>query len=150
MWLVMITMTLTILSLRFPGCVLNADGEWWRGEERPPRAAARLLRTPVLRQTCRNQETHKVFRVSESNATGGVSSEDPISLKTRMHSSRMRTGRSLTVCWSLLPGGVCLVGGVVSAPGGVCLVRGWWCLLPGGSAWSGGGWCLLPGGGGSP
>ena len=24
---------------------------------------------------------------------------------TRMHSSRMRTGRSLTVCWSLLPGG---------------------------------------------
>ena len=25
---------------------------------------------------------------------------------TRMHSSRMRTGRSLTVCWSLLPGAV--------------------------------------------
>lgn len=72
------TTTLTILSLRFPGCVLNADGEWWRGEERPPRAAARLLRTPVLRQTCRNQETHKVFRVSESNATWGVSSEHPI------------------------------------------------------------------------
>ena len=43
--------------------------------------------------------------------------------KTRMHSSRMRTGRSLTVCWRLLPGGVCS-GGVwswgVSAPGGVC------------------------------
>ena len=35
-----------------------------------------------------------------------------------MHSSRMRTGRSLTVCWSLLPGGG-------SGPGG--------CLLPGGS-----------------
>ena len=34
-----------------------------------------------------------------------------------MHSSRMRTGRSLTVCWSLLPGGG-LVGGGVSAPGG--------------------------------
>ena len=30
---------------------------------------------------------------------------------TRMHSSRMRTGRSLTVCWSLLPGGVCSGGG---------------------------------------
>ena len=30
-----------------------------------------------------------------------------------MHSSRMRTGRSLTVCWRLLPG----VGG--SGPGGV-------------------------------
>ena len=28
-----------------------------------------------------------------------------------MHSSRMRTGRSLTVCWCLLPGGVCLVWG---------------------------------------
>ena len=24
--------------------------------------------------------------------------------ETRMHSSRMRTDRSLTVCWSLLPG----------------------------------------------
>ena len=35
---------------------------------------------------------------------------------TRMHSSRMRTGRSLTVCRSLLPGGVCFRG--VSAPGG--------------------------------
>ena len=34
-----------------------------------------------------------------------------------MHSSRMRTGRSLTVCWSLLPGGgVCSAG--VSAPEG--------------------------------
>ena len=31
-----------------------------------------------------------------------------------MHSSRMRTGRSLTVCWSLLPG-------EVSAPGGSAL-----------------------------
>ena len=36
-----------------------------------------------------------------------------------MHSSRMRTGRSLTVCWRLLPRGV-------SAPGGVC---SWGCLL---------------------
>ena len=38
-----------------------------------------------------------------------------------MHSSRMRTGRSLTVCCSLLPGGVCLVpggGGGFSLPGG--------------------------------
>ena len=83
-----------------------------------------------------------------------------------MHSSRMRIGRSLTVCWRLLPGGgsvwsggVCLVRGV-SGPGGVCLVRGGFCLVPGGclpgpggpawsggvsgpggvSAWSGGGW----------
>ena len=51
-----------------------------------------------------------------------------------MHSSRMRTGRSLTVCWRLLPGGGCLPG-----PGG--------CLLgPVGSAWSGGGGSLVPGG----
>ena len=79
-----------------------------------------------------------------------------------MHSSRMRTGRSLTVCWSLLPGVVCsggggggwgggmvsVLGGSVcsggsalggSALGGVC---SWGCLLPGG-------WCLLPGGGGA-
>ena len=40
---------------------------------------------------------------------------------TRMHSSRMRTGRSLTVCGSLLPRGVCcLLRGGVSTPGGVC------------------------------
>ena len=45
---------------------------------------------------------------------------------TRMHSSRMRTGRSLTVCWSLLPGGVSAPGGVCSggsAPGGVSAPR---------------------------
>ena len=35
--------------------------------------------------------------------------------KKIMHSSRMRTGRSLTVCWRLLPGG-----GGVPSPGGVC------------------------------
>ena len=48
---------------------------------------------------------------------------------TRMHSSRMRTGRSLTVFRSLLlPGekGVYLPG-----PGGVCT-----CLVPGGCTWS--------------
>ena len=52
-----------------------------------------------------------------------------------MHSSRMRTGRSLTVCWRLLPGGVW--SGGVSAPGGV--------PSPGVCAWSGG----VPGLGGS-
>ena len=42
-----------------------------------------------------------------------------------MHSSRMRTGRSLTVCWSLLRGGVCSrEGGWVSAPGGCLLLGG--------------------------
>ena len=77
----------------------------------------------------------------------------------------MRTGRSLTVCWSLLPGGVCLVRwggspcrgdgspcrGGLPVPGGspwsgrgVLLARG---VLPaGGSAWSGG---FSPGPGGS-
>ena len=48
---------------------------------------------------------------------------DPIRW-TRMHSSRIRTGRSLTVCRSLLPGGGCLLWGV-SAPGGVSAPRGW-------------------------
>ena len=56
----------------------------------------------------------------------------------------MRTGRSLTVCWSLLPGGGCLLGGVVWGGGllrgGVC---SWGsglggCLLLGGGVWSGG------------
>ena len=39
--------------------------------------------------------------------------------KTRMHSSRMRTGRSLIVCRSLLPSGVCSRGGVCSLGGGI-------------------------------
>ena len=74
---------------------------------------------------------------------------------TRMHSSRMRTGRSLTICRSLLPGGdVCYQGRgggsapgvVVSAPGGSSAPRG----APEGGVcsggWCSGGWCLLPGG----
>ena len=81
-----------------------------------------------------------------------------------MHSSRMRTGRSLTVCRSLLPGGgVCFPGGLL--PGGGCLLLGgvcsqgmsalggvcsggWGCLLWGVSALGGvcSGGCLLPGG----
>ena len=52
-----------------------------------------------------------------------------------MHSSRMHTGRSLTVCRSLLPGGGYAPGG------GVCAWAGG--LLPGG-AWYGG--CLVRGG----
>ena len=47
-----------------------------------------------------------------------------IFIKTKMHSSRMRTGRSLTVCRSLLS---------VSFGGGVSAPRG--CLLPGGVVW---------------
>ena len=56
-----------------------------------------------------------------------------------MHSSRMRTGRSLTVCCSLLPGG----GGLPGPGGGVCLCRGG-SPCRGVSAWSGGSPC--PGG----
>ena len=66
-----------------------------------------------------------------------------------MHSSRMHTGRSLTVCCSLLPGGVSAwSGGCLPGLGGVCLV--WGGMV---SAWSGGvvsawlGGCL-PGSGG--
>ena len=76
--------------------------------------------------------------------------------QTKLHSSRMRTARALTVSPSMLclgrvylvlegctwswgvsvpggvpglGGGVCLVLGGVSAPGGVYLVPGGWCLL---------------------
>ena len=51
-----------------------------------------------------------------------------------MHSSRMRTGRSLTVCRSLLLGGVPAPGRGVSALRGVSASwgRGEGCLLPGG------------------
>ena len=58
-------------------------------------------------------------------------------LKTRMHSSRMRTGRSLTVC----RGGECLQRGV-SAIEGVC---SWGVSAPRGVSALGGG--LLRGGG---
>ena len=68
-----------------------------------------------------------------------------------MHSSRMRTGRSLTVCWSLLPGGgVCSWGGVWS---GGLLRGGGGGLLPGervcvcsggGGVWPGGGSEIFP------
>ena len=64
--------------------------------------------------------------------------------KTGMHSSRMRTGRSWTVCWSQHPGG----GGSARSRGVVCLVPGGWvCQVPKGSARSQGGWvCQVPGG----
>ena len=79
--------------------------------------------------------------------------------QTRMHSSRMRTGRSLTVYWSLLRGSVCSGGGGVcsqggggggvSAPGG--LLQGVSAL---GGVCSGGvsapGGCLLPRGVSAP
>ena len=50
----------------------------------------------------------------------------------------MRTGRSLTVCWRLLPGGVWFRGGLV--PGGS---GPWGSWVPGGLVPGG---CLLPGG----
>ena len=87
-----------------------------------------------------------------------------LKIQTRMHSSRMRTGRSLTVCCSHLPGGVgspCQgslpAGGVSAWSGGFLLGLGG-CLPglggfsllgrlpgPGGSAWSRGVY-LVPGG----
>ena len=42
-----------------------------------------------------------------------------INHNTRMHSSRMRTSRPLTVCWSLLPGGVSALVGDVCSGGGL-------------------------------
>ena len=80
----------------------------------------------------------------------------PLATTTRMHSSRMRTGRSLTVCRSLLPGGgggmhaswgVCMLWGglhvsgrVHASWGGACFLGG--CMLPGGCVLPGG--CMLP------
>ena len=43
---------------------------------------------------------------------------------TRMHSSRMRTGRSLAVCCSLLTEGVSAPGGAGGVCSGGCLLRG--------------------------
>ena len=64
-----------------------------------------------------------------------------IACQTRMHSSRMRTGRSLTVCCSMLSGGG------VSAPEGVPGLGG----VPGPGGSAPGGWGSAPrGGGGVP
>ena len=63
-----------------------------------------------------------------------------------MHSSRMRTGRSLTVCRSLLLGGgegLPLAGS--ASLGGVCHWGGGVCFL-GGLPLGGGGVCLFGGG----
>ena len=58
---------------------------------------------------------------------------------TRMHSSRMRTGCLLTVCRSLLPGGVYLVPGVYLVLGGALSPGG--CVSdPGGFLTQGGVW----------
>ena len=79
-----------------------------------------------------------------------------------MHSSIMRTGRSLTVCWSLLRGGGDAKkkspkilkkyprkflggGGAVPGPRGMCLVWGAY-LVPGGHTWSQGGHTWSQGG----
>ena len=70
-----------------------------------------------------------------------------------MHSSRMRTGRSLTVCCSVLPdGGLGGWGGSPWSRGGSPWSRGEFSLV-GGVVWSGGvsawcqgGVCLVPGG----
>ena len=56
---------------------------------------------------------HNIF-ISKSHIQQHKAEND---FKTRMHSSRMRTGRSLTVCWRLLTGGVCLVWGRGGVPG---------------------------------
>ena len=78
--------------------------------------------------------------------------------ETRMHSSRMHTSRSLTLCQSLLPTGVYLVLGVYLVPGGVlspggCLTLGgcltWGVSDPEGCLTQGGVWprgCLTWGG----
>ena len=61
-----------------------------------------------------------VFLIRVTSEIGSLAElrNQPKILRTRMHSSRMGTGRSLTVCWSLLPGGVCS-GGCLTW-GGVC------------------------------
>ena len=61
--------------------------------------------------------------------------------QTRMHSSRMRTGRSLTVCWSVLAGG-----GVWSWGGGHCSGGGGSPCPVGGGSGPRRGVCLLWGG----
>ena len=63
--------------------------------------------------------------------------------KTRLHSSRMHTARSLTVSPSMhCAGGVCLVWGVPGPEGGAWSGGAWSRGVPGpgGGVWSGGAW----------
>ena len=97
--------------------------------------ALKIVHSPVTRLLTKNQK------------------KEQFHFWTRMHSSRMRTGRSLTVCCSLLPTGrgVCVCSGEVCSRGGVC---SWgWVSAPGGGClllgvgvctW---GWVSAPGGG---
>ena len=62
--------------------------------------------------------TAKVYKVKEKQLKINCIVEQNL-ITTRMHSSRMHTGRSLTICRSLLPGGGYLVPGGVLSPGGV-------------------------------
>ena len=100
-------------------------------------------------------ETSSVNRITHmcKNITLATTSLQPV---TRMHSSRMRTGRSLTVCrgggvlpaggvpcpWGLPGGGVSPLPGRVSLPGGFSLSGG--CSCPGGSPCRGGVWGGTP------
>ena len=122
--------------------------------------------TPISREWSRWLERPPDYVLYSGRPDGGFVNSAVISFTTRMHSSRMRTGRSLTLCCSLLPGegGLPVPGGGVLPAGGVCLVRGippcqGGLPGPGGSArsrgvppWSGGflpglGGFSLPGGG---
>ena len=88
---------------------------------------------------------------------------NPTEIETRLHSSRMRTARALTVSRRggvLSPRGVYLVRGVYLFLGGALSPRGVYLVLGGvwsgggclvwGGVWSGGVWsqggCLVPGG----
>ena len=66
-------------------------------------------------------------------------------MKTRMHSSRMRTARSLTIIWGGVRGSgwgdACFRGGMCASGWGHACFR-WGCMLPGE-----GGACIPPGGG---
>ena len=82
---------------------------------------------PAYSEFCYYEHPHIISKYfsSERNVSGWYQCLGS-SVTTRMHSSRMRTGRSLTVCWRLLPGGGAWSWGVpgpggrgVSALGGV-------------------------------
>ena len=102
-----------------------------------------LVLAYVLENT--NHFCYKFINFSLSSSCAKTSETDTLHYQTRMHSSRMRTGRSLTVCWSLLPGGGGVWSGEGVVLGGVCGPGGW-----SRGVWSGGVWSWgvsLPGGG---
>ena len=87
----------------------------------------KLKRSSRIPSVVSRGELHSIPLTTLGKCAEKITHWERTFFRTRMHSSRMRIGRSLTVCCSLLGGrgsapggGVCSLGGVCSRGGVVC------------------------------